>query len=70
MAKVLNVLEGSETGLVTKADLRQALKTAVSANGKQIDSAQSNALIEQVYFAVDSERSGQITRAQLREGLD
>lgn len=70
VAKVLNVLEGSETGLVTKADLRQALKTAVSANGKQIDSAQSNALIEQVYFAVDSDRSGQITRSQLREGLD
>ena len=64
-SKIISVLQG--TPAISARDLKEALKTVASQNGANVDSLTSNAFVNKVFFEADSGRSGQISRAQLRE---
>ena len=44
--KIFDVLEATDIGLLSKGDVRQALRTVLGAEGKELDNAQASALLE------------------------
>ena len=70
-AKILQVLESNKSGQINKHDLGDAIKVVATQNGvAQPDGAAMNALIQKVFLQADSQRSGKITRTQLRQAME
>ena len=69
-SKILQALEQSESGTVSKQDLKEAVKQVSTQNGKTVDSGSANAFVDKIFMQADSTRSGKVTRAQLRNAIN
>jgi Ca2+-binding EF-hand superfamily protein len=69
-SQVMKVFEQNESGTINKQDLKSALKEVCESNGKQMSPAQTNALSDKIFKQADSQKTGEVSRAQMREALE
>ena len=60
--QVMKVLEESDSGTISKQELKNAVREVAQSNGKQMSSAETTALIEKVFSQADTQRTGAVTR--------
>jgi hypothetical protein len=63
-------LEQSTSGLIQRNDLSQAIQNVKAANGLQMNSTETEALVASIFTSADFSSQGKVSRMAIREALE